>query len=165
VPALTLVAGAGQGQFRIGEAEGVGGTGVHQGEGLDGLEGRPGQDRSVGLSPRPDEAARGVHDDGVHLVPAFDPVAPGDLDDEGRVHVGLTREGTPWVRPSQHRRRGVHGSGRGAGRRPGWPSSRTGRAPKRGRLPLPRPGSGSWKPPERIGSVGPRSGPRLPGAS
>jgi len=54
---FTLVAGASQSQFRIGEAEGVGGTGVHQGEGLDGFEGRSGQDRSMGLSPRLDQTS------------------------------------------------------------------------------------------------------------
>ena len=90
VALLASMAGTRQGQLDIGKAEGVGGAGGDQRQGLDRLNSRSGHDRAGGVTPCLHDPAGRIDEDDIHLVKALGPPAAGHLHEERPTHAGFT---------------------------------------------------------------------------
>ena len=98
---FTVVAGASQCQLDLGQGEGIGGTGGHQRDRLDRLEGGAGQDPTGRIPPGVDDGSVSPNYHRVDLVPTFDAVAPGDLDEQRRPAPAhpVPRRDRSWISP------------------------------------------------------------------
>ena len=84
VAGLAVVGGAGERQFLVGDAEGVGGAGFDQRDRLERLDRGAGEDRLFEIAPMGDDMAVGIDDGRDAPVARLDHAAARDFDQDGR---------------------------------------------------------------------------------